>query len=640
MTLVKQIWLAIALIMAAAFGTSLAVNLYSTRHYLEQQLQVKNLDNATSIALSLSQMNKDPTTVGLLLAAQFDLGHYRFIRITSPNGQKLFEQTYSGDFGDVPPWFTRLFPIHTEPGQALIQDGWKQYGTLTLASHDQYAYQSLWDGMLELLRWFVLGCLVAGGIGTWLVRWFTRPLLEVVAQAQALAERRFQTVKEPRTSELRAVTRAMNDMVGRIKAMFTEEAQRLEVLRDRVNHDAVTGLSNRDHFLSQLREVLGGEQHGSSGSLIMLRLADLNALNKQLGHQRADQLLKSLGELLQADTQEGQRAGRLKGGKFALICPTQDSAAAAQALHARLLRDWLPQWQSEWHDLFHLAAVHYERHQGLADLLTRADQALARAQAKGRNNWYAPEASRTRIAIPAEQWRVLLTEAMAQTDRLSLALFPVLSCRDGWLLHHEGALRLQTDVASAPLSAGDFMWMAAKLNLTAPIDLGVVKLAIRGLRERSGKVAINLSADTIADFGFRNQLTELLQANPALCSRLLFEVPEYGVSRHFEAFQSLSHRLKSLGCQVGIEYFGKRFVESDKLASLGLDYIKVDPGYVRGIGGNAGNQEFLTGLCTMAQTLGMAVIAVGVEHAEDLALLSRLGFDGATGPGVQWNERS
>lgn len=392
MTLVKQIWLAIALIMALAFGTSLVVNLYSARHYLEQQLQLKNLDNATSIALSLSQLEKDPATVGLLLAAQFDLGHYRFIRITSPSGQKLVEKTYSGDFDGVPPWFTRLFPIRTEPGQAQIQDGWKQYGTLTLASHDQYAYQSLWDGMLELLRWFVLGCLVAGTIGTLLVRWITRPLLDVVAQAQALAERRFQTVREPRTPELRAVTRAMNDMEGRIKAMFTEEAQRLEVLRDRVNHDAITGLSNRDHFLSQLREVLDGEQQGACGSLVMLRLADLKALNNQLGHQRTDQLLKSLGELLQADGQQGQCAGRLKGGEFALICPTQESAAAAaQALHARLMRDWLPQWQSEWPDLFHLAAVHYERHQGLSDLLTRADQALAQAQAKGSNNWHAED---------------------------------------------------------------------------------------------------------------------------------------------------------------------------------------------------------------------------------------------------------
>ena len=637
MTLVKQIWLAIALIMTLAFGTSLAVNVYSARHYLEQQLQVKNLDNATSLALSLSQMAKDQTTVELLVAAQFDLGHYRFIRITAPNGQTLIEKSYSGGPEGVPPWFVGLFPIRTEPGQAQIQDGWKQFGTLTLASHDQYAYQSLWDGTLELLRWFVLGCLLAGTLGTLLVRWLTRPLLDMVAQAGALAERRYQTVAEPRTPELRAVARAMNDMVGRIKTLFTEEAQRLELLRDRVNHDAVTGLANREYFLSHLREILDGEQ-GGAGSLLMIRLRDLNWLNEQLGHQRADALLKSLGELLKDGNQ--QRAGRLKGGEFALVCPDQDGTAAAQALHARLLRDWLPQWQSSCPELFHLAAVPYERHQALSDLLTRADQALAQAQAKGPNNWHAPEAGRSRIALPAEQWRSLLTEATSQPGRLQLALLPVLECRSGRLLHREAALRLQADGASQPLSAGEFMPMAAKLKLSVPVDLAAVRLALAALGQSGGDIAINLTAEALGDFSFQHQLAALLTQQPQPCRRLLFELPEYGVSQQLEAFRELSLRLKALGCRVGIDFFGRRFVASDRLASLGLDYIKVDPGYVRGIGASAGNQEFLDGLCAMAHSLGIAVIATGVEQAGELELLGRLGLDGASGPGIAWQPPS
>jgi diguanylate cyclase (GGDEF)-like protein len=630
MTLVKQIWLAIALIMTLAFGTSLAVNLYSARHYLQQQLQVKNLDNATSLALSLSQVAKDQTTVELLVAAQFDLGHYRFIRITAPNGQTLIEKSYDGEPEGVPQWFVRLFPIRTEPGQAQIQAGWKQFGTLALASHDQYAYQSLWDGTLELLRWFVLGCLLAGILGTLLLRWLTRPLLDMVAQAGALAERRYQTVAEPRTPELRAVTRAMNDMVGRIQALFTEEAQRLELLRDRVNHDAVTGLANREYFLSYLREILEGEQ-GTAGSLLVMRLSDLNQLNERLGHQRADALLRSLGELL---SDGNPRVGRLKGGEFALVCPDQDGAAAAQALHARLLRDWLPQWQSGCPELFHLAAVPYERQQALSDLLTRADQALAQAQAQGPNNWHAPAADRIRIALPAEQWRSLLNEATTGPGRLQLAWLPVLECRTGRLLHREAALRLQA--GASQLSAGEFMPMAAKLKLSAAVDLAAVRLALAALEGSPGDIAINLTAEALGDFGFHHQLTELLTQQPQR-GRLLFELPEYGVSQQLVAFRELALRLKALGCRVGIDFFGRRFVASDSLASLGLDYIKVDPGYVRGIGASAGNQEFLDGLCAMVHSLGIAVIASGVEQDGELELLARLGFDGASGPGIAWH---
>ena len=263
MSLIKQLWIAIILTMTLAFGGSLIVSVLSARHYLEQQLQVKNIDNATSLALSLTQLDKDPVTVELQVAAQFDAGHYRFIRITSPTGQVMIEKVYRGELVGAPLWFAKLIPIHAEPGRALVQDGWKQFGTLTLASHDQYVYKSLWEGTLELLIWFVLGSLAAGALGSLAIRIITRPLHDVVGQAQAIAQRRFLTVAEPRTPELRAVTIAMNDMVSRLKSMFAEEASRLEVLRQRVNHDAITGLATRDYFLSHLREILSSEPNCS-----------------------------------------------------------------------------------------------------------------------------------------------------------------------------------------------------------------------------------------------------------------------------------------------------------------------------------------------------------------------------------------
>jgi EAL domain-containing protein (putative c-di-GMP-specific phosphodiesterase class I) len=146
---------------------------------------------------------------------------------------------------------------------------------------------------------------------------------------------------------------------------------------------------------------------------------------------------------------------------------------------------------------------------------------------------------------------------------------------------------------------------------------------------------VNLSAEALADTGFRHSLIQLLKSYPDVCKRLLFEVPEYGVFRHFDAFRELARSLKEMGCRIGIEYFGQRFAESDKLSDLGLDYIKVHPSYVRGITQNTGNQEFLKGLCKIAHSIGIQVIALGVESASDLPLLTALGFDGATGPGVK-----
>lgn len=637
MSIIKQLWLAIVVVMTLAFGCSTVVSLLSARHYLEQQLRVKNIDNAAALALSLSQLPKDPVTVELQVAAQFDVGHYRFIRIASPTGETLVERKFTGQLQGAPHWFTQLIPIGAAPGQALIQDGWKQYGTLTLASHEQYAYKSLWDGLLWLLLWFVFGAVMIGMVGTLAFRFITRPLNQVVGQAEAISQRRFLSIAEPRTPELRSVVHAMNSMVERLKTMFSDEAARLETLRQKVNYDALTGLAGREHFLSQLRELLTGEGAGAQGTLVMVRLTDLNTLNAELGHLRADELLRQLGDVLKENCHDhsGQQAGRLKGGEFALVCPTITAPVrAATDLHQRLSQSWLPTWAASVPQLFYVAAVPYQREQSVSDLLSRADEALAQAEAQGPNSLHASTAGNGRPARSAEQWRSLLTEVVSD-GQLRLAFYRVLASDGQTGMHQEGMIRLQVDDADTPLVAGDFMPIAAHLHLTARIDLKVVRLAIAHLRSTPGDIAINLAAETIADFNFHHLLMELLQANRDVCDRLLFEVPEYGVFKQFDAFWDLVHSIKPLGCRVGIDYFGQQFVQADKLSALGLDYIKVHPSYLRGLADNPGNQEFLKGLCNVVHHFGITVIALGVESEGDLPLLNSLGFDGATGPGIK-----
>jgi len=635
MSLMRQLWLAVIVSTVVAFIGSLSISVLSARSYLVQQLERKNSDNASSLALSMTQQEKDPVSVELQVTALFDTGFYQEISVTDPFGKTIVSRVQERQEATAPAWFVGLISIPSKPGLAQVSDGWKQYATVKVVSHNQFAYQALWEQVSRLLLWFCLGGAVVGAFGMAILRTIGRSLGDVVSQAAALGERRFITVPEPKPAELKAVSRAMNEMVGRLKAIFAEEAARLDTLRRKVNRDAVTGLSTREYFMAHLREIVSGETFGSVGVLVMVRLREIDKINARLGHQRTDAMLKELGTVLYESGNEhpGQRAGRMKGGEFAIVCPTyEDPAAAAKEIHEGLMTRWLPNWSQEIPDLFHLAAVQYQRAQPLGALLSAADEALARAEMQGANSCYA-DSGTSRFSVPAEQWRTLLTEAVGG-GQLSLVFYPVIRGGDGGALHQEGVIRLKPSGTDTVLSAGDFMPMAAKLNLTAPIDLGVVRLAMEHLRLGAGNVAVNLSAETIGDFNFRNQLVELLRSNPDMCRRLLFEVPEYGVFRQFEAFCDLSRTLKQLGCRVGIEYFGQRFAEADKLATLGLDYLKVHPSYVQDIASNAGNQEFLRGLCRVAHGLGIEVIALGVESRDDLPLLASLGFDGATGPGV------
>ena len=123
MSLTKQFWLAVVAIMTLAFGISFVVSAWSARNYLEDQLRLKNIDNANSLALSMSQMDKDPVMIELMIAAQFDIGHYKSIRLVSPKGELIAGRFSDAGADGVPAWFIQLIQLDAAPGIAQVQDG-------------------------------------------------------------------------------------------------------------------------------------------------------------------------------------------------------------------------------------------------------------------------------------------------------------------------------------------------------------------------------------------------------------------------------------------------------------------------------------------------------------------------------------
>ena len=101
-----------------------------------------------------------------------------------------------------------------------------------------------------------------------------------------------------------------------------------------------------------------------------------------------------------------------------------------------------------------------------------------------------------------------------------------------------------------------------------------------------------------------------------------------------EPFRALCLALNQRGCHTGLEHFGHHFSQIGIWHNLGLDYLKVDSSFVRGIENNSGNAAFLKGLCSIAHNIGLTVIAEGVATTAEFNALLDLGFDGATGPGV------
>jgi EAL domain-containing protein (putative c-di-GMP-specific phosphodiesterase class I)/GGDEF domain-containing protein len=634
MSLMRQLWLAVLISTLLAFAGSLFIGVWSAREYLVQQLERKNSDNASSLALAMTQQEKDPVNIELLVAALFDTGYYQEISVTDPLGKSIARRVQEQSEAKVPGWFVNLLPIPSKPGLAQVSDGWKQYATVTVISHAQFAYAALWGQVERLLLWFALGGGAIGVIGMIGLRAIGRSLGDVVGQAAAIGERRFITIAEPRTPELRALAKAMNAMVARVRLMFAEATGHLEDLQRRLNYDPLTGLQNREHFMVNLREQLSGNEVARQGVLALLRLPELDDINARLGRAATDTLLLDVGRLFLdlAGKSEGGFAGRVKAGEIALLLPGAASAAdVASELAARFDKELAAKWVAL-PELYHLSARQYQHGDRASRVLCELDVALAVAAERGGNTWHAVDSGSLNKIIPGEQWKSLLTQAVAG-DKLSLVFYPVL--RDGGGgVHHEAMVRLQADADAPALKAADFMPIAAHLNLSAPIDMAVVRLAIEHLDHISEDIAVNLSSSTLGNWTFHHDLCRQLRAHPDLCRRLWFEVPEYGAFKHFDAFRELCHSLKELGCRIGMESFGQRLAQSEKLTELGLDYVKLHPGLVQGIADSPGNQEFLQRLCGVAHGMGIIVIATGVRRESDVAQLRALGVDAATGPGV------
>lgn len=636
MSLIKQLWLGIILLLLLALGGSFIISIMSAKGYLEEQLRVKNMDNAASLALSMSQMEKDPVTLELLISAQFDTGHYEYITLSDPQKKILVSRHYEENKNSptslsVPNWFTHLVNFDAEPGIAQIQDGWRQYGTLTIKSHSRYAWQALWHSTSQLLSWFVIAAILSGVIGTFILKFISSPLNTVIKQAEAIGQRRFVTSDEPKTTEFQRLVRAMNTLSQSVKTMLEKETKQLEKLRRESQLDPLTELPNRNHFLNLLESKLNRDDSDSAGVIAVVRFLNLAELNNHLGRAAADHALLQIAGVLHQfiSRYPGSHAGRLNGSDFMLVISSNPSAESVGAELSEQLNAQLSDKDLRTIQL-PLAVCTYVSGEKRNELLHKLDGALAQAELKGNraliilSNNNQPVTHRN-----LTDWRDAITHAL-QLKKLQLAHFPVRTPA-GTTLHNEAPVRLLLDDDWQP--AGYFMPWAARLGIMPAIDLEVITSALSSITNESS-VAINISADSLCNANFREQALALLNQSLNKAQNLWLEFPESCALRHMAELRSFTNSLRAMGCKTGLEHVGLEFTKIRELQDIGMHYLKVDGAIIRDIDANPGNQNFLSGLCKIGHSLGMIMIAEGVRSAAEKEKLIQLDIDGFTGPGI------
>lgn len=636
MSMTKQLWSAILLSTLLALSGSLLSSLLSARGYLSEQLTLKNADNATALALSLSHAGIDDVTTELSVSALFDSGQYELIRITTPRGKSVVERTAEHRSAEVPEWFRNLLPIDAEPGTAQISDGWKQYGVVTLRSESGFAYAALWRSAIQMVFATFVAGLIGCYLGSLILRRLLPPLRQVVDQAKGITERRFLAIPIPRVPELAQLAEAMNQMVARLKSMFDDEAARLESVRREANFDALTGLANRAYFLGRLAQAISGEREG--GSLLLLRVANLAEVNRELGRAPTDALVQRVASFVQQSSEAHADAfpARLGGADFALLLPAGIPMEVAAEGLLENVRKALADFGLDIANAAHIGVAPFRAGGVVGDVLAEADAALASAVSTGHAS-----VAVSRMPLQTDQpksmveWETKLNTAL-DSKWLRLGAFPVIDPA-GQLIHQECPLRLRFEQDGDWLPAGRFIPMAERLGLTARLDLAAVELGLSRLEQESGTrgIAINLAAQSISDTEFQRELLALIKQHARAAERLWLEIPEGGALMNVDTLRDICRQLAPLGCRVGVEHFGREFSQIGRFHNVGIHYVKVDASFIHGIDTNTGNQAFLSGLCHISKSIGFKVFAEGVETGPEQLCLRELGFDGLTGPAVK-----
>lgn len=645
MTLLKQLLAMIVLLFMMLFAGTFTLSIQNTRSYLNNQLQTISQDTATSLGMSLSpHMSKqDYVMVERMVSAVSDSGYYREVIVTDVEGKPIVHKTQQVNLNNVPKWFIKLFTLETPPGEALIMDGWQQAGLVKVLVNPGYAYMALWSSVVQSFWWFAGMSLLASALGMVALHYILRPLRAVEAQARAICNREYPVQsKLPWTLELRSVVEAMNRMTYKVKEMFEEQSASIERLRSENYRDPLTGLANRRYFEMQLEHLIKTGQHGA---VLLLELNNFKEYNTKRGYQAGDELLRNAARFIEAICNARPSSeyftAHLSGANFAVVIynvDEQEASALGDQLAQSLLR-FKERGLADSEEVGHIGVALFSG-QTYSEVMSAADLALRTAQQEGPNTMHLIDPAKlgANTVNTSTRWGEVLRDAL-QNNRLSLLMQPVKNTADpdrNTILHYEALMQL-TNENGEVIPAGIYVPMAKRHGLSTDFDKAIVtEVLARLVSKRYGDtpVAVNIFPASVQNKTFVDWLCAELAKAPDAASRLLIEVPEYGIIENIDALSEFVNKLLMYRTRVGLDHFGRGFSSFGYLSKLKLDYIKVDGSYVHGILESKDNQFFIESITKVAHGLDLKVYAVSVENEAEWNLLASLRLDGVLGYGV------
>ena len=459
---------------------------------------------------------------------------------------------------------------------------------------------------------------------------------EQAERQRAEAERARAEAERERAEQAERHVEELNRHIAEQERISSQLKESKEHFRHAAFHDTLTNLPNRALLAENLKFVIErAKQHEDyQFAVLFLDLDRFKNVNDSLGHSIGDQLLIAMARRLESCTREADMVARLGGDEFAVLLdgiPDQNEAAKmAQRIQEKLQSPF----NLSGHEVFTttsigiaLSSTGYDHPE---NMLRDADTAMYRAKAQGKACYEIFDKGMHTHAVYLLQMENDLRRAIDR-EELRVHYQPIVSLDSGQLAGFEALVRWQHPERGF-INPSDFIPLAEDTGLIVPLGIWVLRRACEQLGKwqwqsaanRSLFMSVNLSGKQVARPRLVSEIRQVLEETRIDPKYLKLEITESAVMENAETAVQLLRRLKALGVQLSIDDFGTGYSSLGYLHRFPVNTLKIDRSFVGRIGEAAENIEIVRTIISLAENMGMEVVAEGVETLSQLAQLRKL----------------